>query len=110
MALLGEIEIQRTTATSPGRLKVFYDVLEQGQRSEDGDFLFFVGLNAVFLRSDKVEERLCAGIEFVKFAIPALRPSFLTAVLVKDGEEECAVMQSTILDCVVQLGHLGTVG
>jgi hypothetical protein len=55
VALLGEVEVQRTTTASPSCLEVFYDVLEQGQRGEDGDFLFFVGLNAVFLRSDKIE-------------------------------------------------------
>lgn len=55
VALLGEVEVQGTTTTSPGRLEVFYHVLEQGQRGEDGNFLFFVGLNAVFLGSNKIE-------------------------------------------------------
>lgn len=55
VALLGEVEVQRTTTASPGRLEVLNDILEQGQRSEDGDFLLFVGFNAVFLRSDKIE-------------------------------------------------------
>lgn len=39
VALFGEVEIQRATTASPSRLKVFHDVLEQGQRSEDTDFL-----------------------------------------------------------------------
>ena len=39
MALLGEVEVQRTATTASSRLEVFYDVLEQGQRSEDTDFL-----------------------------------------------------------------------
>jgi len=39
MAFLGEVEIQRATAASPGRLKVFHDVLEQWQRSKDTDLL-----------------------------------------------------------------------
>ena len=39
MALLGEVEVQRTATTAPSRLEIFYDVLEQRQRSEDTNFL-----------------------------------------------------------------------
>ena len=39
VALFGEVEVQRATTTTPSRLEVFHDVLEQGQRSEDTDFL-----------------------------------------------------------------------
>ena len=39
MALFGKVKVQGTTTTAPGSLEVFHDVLEQGQRSEDTDFL-----------------------------------------------------------------------
>ena len=39
VALFGEIEVQRTTATAPSSLEVFHDILEQGQRGEDTNFL-----------------------------------------------------------------------
>ena len=39
VALFGEVEVQRATTTAPSRFEVFHDVLEQGQRSEDTDFL-----------------------------------------------------------------------
>jgi hypothetical protein len=44
----------------------------------------------------------------VKFPILALRRSLLTTALVEDGKEEGAVVQSTVLDRVVQLGYLTT--
>jgi len=72
------------------------------------DVILFVGLNAVFLRSDKIEERLGTSIEFMKFPFLALGPSLFTTILVEDGEEERAVVQSAVLDRVVQLGHLKT--
>ena len=106
MALLGEVEVQRATTTSPCRLEIFNHVPEQGQRGEDGDFLLFVGLDAVFLRSDEIEQGLGMSIQFVEFPVLALGPFLLTTILVKDGKEERAVMQGTVLDCVVQLGHL----
>ena len=128
VALFGEVEIQRATTASPSRLKVFHDVLEQGQRSEDTDFLsmkkravrkettngpmveevLFVGLDAVFLRGDKIKEGLGTGIELMESSILALRSSPLTSFVVKDGEEESAVVQGAVLDRIVQLGHLET--
>jgi len=39
-------------------------------------------------------------------SVLALRSSFFTTLLAEDGEEECAVVQSTVLDRVVQLGDL----
>jgi len=126
VALLGEIEVQGATTASPSRLKVFHDVLEQGQRSKDTDFLpvkgsrsggktmsgstvenvLLVGLNAILLGSDKIEECLCTGIELMESSILALRPSLFSTFLIEDGEEERAVVQSAVLDRVVQLGHL----
>jgi hypothetical protein len=128
MALLGEVEVQRATTAAPSRLEVFHDVLEQRQRSEDTDFLpvesdavrkeignwlvadeaLFVGLDTVFLRSDKIEECLGASIELMEPSVLAMRSSLLTTFLIKDGEEECAVVQSAVLDRVVQLGNLKT--
>ena len=66
------------------------------------DEALFVGLDTVFLGSDKIEECLGASIELMKPSILALRSKFLA----KDGEEECAVVQSAVLDRVVQLGNL----
>ena len=86
MALFGEVEVQRATTAAPSRLEVFHDVLEQRQRSENTDFLpvkndavrkgigdwltedeaLFVGLDTVFLRSDKIEEGLGASIELME--------------------------------------------
>lgn len=43
-------------------------------------------------------------------SVLSLRSSFSSAILTKDGEEERAVMQSTVLDGVVQLGHLKSGG
>ena len=130
MALFGEVEVQRATATASGRLEVFHDVLEQGQRCEDTDFfpvtkhtirkevangstvdeVLFVGLDTVFLRSDKIEERLGTSIELMESSILALRSSPLTTFLIEDGEEERAVVQSAVLNRVVQLGNLKTGG
>ena len=42
-------------------------------------------------------------------SVLALRSSLFATLFVKDGEEERAVVQSTVLDRVVQLGHLGGV-
>ena len=126
MALFGEIEIQRATTAVPSRLKVFHDVLKQRQQSEDTDFLpvknytvrkeigdwlgidkaLFVGLDTIFLRSDKIKECLGASIELMEPSILALRSPLPTTFLVKDGEEERAVVQSAVLDHVVQLGNL----
>ena len=128
VTLFGEVEVQRATTTSPSRLKVFHDVLEQGQRSKDTDFLptkkravreatmngstvdevLFVGLDTIFLRSDKIKESLGTGIELMESSILALRSSPLTSFVVEDGEEEGAVVQGAVLDRVVQLGHLKT--
>lgn len=44
----------------------------------------------------------------MEFPILALRPPPSTTTLVKDGKEERAVVQSTVLDRIVQLGHLET--
>jgi hypothetical protein len=46
------------------------------------------------------------GVKFVKLPILALRPSLLVTTFVKDGKEERAVVQSAILNRVVQFGHL----
>ena len=70
--------------------------------------ILFVGLNTVFLRSDEVEERLGTGIQLMEPSVLALGSSFSTALLAEDGEEERAVVQSTVLDRVVQLGDLKT--
>ena len=130
MALFGEVEVQRATTTASGRFEVFHDVLEQGQRCEDTDFfpvkkhtirkevangstvdeVLFVGLDTVFLRSDKIEERLGTSIELMESSILALRSSPLTTFLIEDGEEERAVVQSAVLNRVVQLGNLKTGG
>ena len=109
MALLGEVEVQRATTTSPGRFEVLYDVLEQGQRSEDGDFLLFVGLDAIFLRGNKIEERLGTSIKRMKLPLLVPRRSLLTIALVEDGEEEVAMVQGTVLNRVIQFGYLRTV-
>jgi len=66
--------------------------------------ILFVGLNTVFLGSDEVKECLGTGIQLMESSILALRPPLLA----KDGEKECAVVQSAVLDRVVQLGHLKT--
>lgn len=52
MALLGEIEVQRTATTASSRLEVFHDISEQGQRSEDTNFLPVKGA-----RSEEVVDR-----------------------------------------------------
>jgi len=72
------------------------------------DAILFAGLNTVFLRSDKIEERLGTSIELMESPVLALRSSLFTTLLVEDGEEERAVVQSAVLDRVVQLGHLKT--
>ena len=68
--------------------------------------VLFVGLDTVFLRSDEIEECLGASVQFMEPSVLALRPFLFTTLLVKDGEEECAVVQGTVLDRVVQLGDL----
>lgn len=72
------------------------------------DEVLFVGLDAVFLRGDKIKEGLGTGIELMESSILALRSSPLTSFVVKDGEEESAVVQGAVLDRIVQLGHLET--
>lgn len=39
VALFGKVKVQGTTTTASSSLEVFHDVLEQGQRSEDTNFL-----------------------------------------------------------------------
>ena len=72
------------------------------------DEVLFVGLDTVFLRSDKIEKCLGTSIEFMESSILALRSSLFATFFVKDGEEERAMVQSAVLDRVVQLGNLNS--
>lgn len=73
-----------------------------------GEEILFVGLDTVFLGSDKIEERLGSSIQLMKSSVLPLGPSLLATLLAKDSEEECAVVQSAVLDRIVELGHLKT--
>ena len=68
--------------------------------------ILFVRLNTVFLGSDEIEECLGTSIQFMESSVLALRSSFFTTLLAKDGEEELAMVQSTVFDRVVQLRDL----
>ena len=72
--------------------------------------ILFVRLNTVFLGSDEIEECLGTSIQFMESSVLALRSSFFITLLAKDGKKECAVVQSTVLDRVIQLGDLEIVG
>ena len=61
VALLGEVEVQRTATAAPSGLEVFHDVLEQGQRSEDTDFLPVKGMRSEKIMDQPLTKYFSAG-------------------------------------------------